>query len=571
MTAPVTTQPDLDATAVAVAARADEWARLTIPSKMAMLSDLRTQTGAVAERWVEVACAAKGIDPISPAAGEEWLSGPYAVLLAVAALHQSLDRLWRGEATYRQSWVSRRPNGRTVVRILPVEWHERLILSGYSAQVWMEPGVTPSVLPRNTATFYAQQDPQGRACLVLGAGNVAAIPPLDVLHKLFVEGQVVVLKLNPVNDYLGPILERVFARFIDRGFVRLVYGGGEVGSYLVHHDAIDTIHITGSDRTHDVIVFGDGEEGRARRERGEAMLRKPITSELGGVSPVIVVPGPWSEDDIQYQAENIATQKLHNGGFNCIAAQVLVVPDRWPHTDRLLDVVEHELGAAPSRPAYYPGGEDRVRRAIDRHDNGVAVTTHPPRGLLRDVAPDSGSFAFTEEFFAAVLATTRLPESDPGAFVDAAVRFANSELHGSLGASIVIHPETRAELGERFDHAVARLRYGAIGVNVWSGMGFLLPRATWGAFPGATLQNVGSGRGIVHNALMFERAERTVLTGPFRPFHRAWRGGEFHLAPKPPWFVTHETAHRTAAGLTAFAADGSIRHLPTIVSSALRG
>ncbi len=49
---------------------------------------------------------------------------------------------------------------------------------------------------------------QGKLALVLGAGNVASIAPLDVLHKLFIENQVCLLKLNPVNDYLHDLLAR---------------------------------------------------------------------------------------------------------------------------------------------------------------------------------------------------------------------------------------------------------------------------------------------------------------------------------------------------------------------------
>ena len=47
--------------------------------------------------------------------------------------------------------------------------------------------------------------------LVLGAGNVSSIPATDTISKVFQEGQVVLLKMNPVNEYLGPIFERLFA------------------------------------------------------------------------------------------------------------------------------------------------------------------------------------------------------------------------------------------------------------------------------------------------------------------------------------------------------------------------
>lgn len=46
----------------------------------------------------------------------------------------------------------------------------------------------------------------GGVALVLGAGNQASVAPLDVLHKLVAEDTVVVCKMNPVNEYVGPYL-----------------------------------------------------------------------------------------------------------------------------------------------------------------------------------------------------------------------------------------------------------------------------------------------------------------------------------------------------------------------------
>jgi aldehyde dehydrogenase (NAD(P)+) len=68
--------------------------------------------------------------------------------------------------------------------------------------------------------------------------------------------------------------------------------------------------MTGSAATHDAIVFGTGTEGTGRKKAGTPLLDKPATSELGGVSPTIVLPGGWSEADLRYQAEHIAPQKL---------------------------------------------------------------------------------------------------------------------------------------------------------------------------------------------------------------------------------------------------------------------
>src|SRR5262249_35088650 len=104
-----------------------------------------------------------------------------------------------------------------------------------------------------------------------------------------------------------------------------------------------------------------------------------------------------------------------------------------------------------------------------------------------------------------------------------------------------------------------------------TGVGYLTAAATWGAFPGHTLDDVQSGIGIVHNAVLLAGPERTVLRGPFRPAPRALLHGEPSMSPKPPWFVTNKTAATTARPLVGFAAKPRWSALPGVFISALRG
>ena len=67
-----------------------------------------------------------------------------------------------------------------------------------------------------------------------------------MLSKLFVGGKVVVMKANPVNDYLVPHWSRALAPLIHAHVLRIVDGGATVGEYLTHHPRIDEVHVTGS-------------------------------------------------------------------------------------------------------------------------------------------------------------------------------------------------------------------------------------------------------------------------------------------------------------------------------------
>ncbi len=403
---------------------------------------------------------------------------------------------------------------------------------------------------------------------MLGAGNILSISALDTLYELFAHNRVVLLKLNPITDPLLPVLETVFARFIDLGLVKIVTGGVDVGSAAVGHPGVTHVHITGSIHSHNAIVFGPGDEGRARKARGERLLDKPITSELGGVSPTVVVPGRWSTRDLKFQAEHLVTQKLHNNGYNCVASQVLVVSSDWAQKDAFLDAVRAAYARVAARAAYYPGSGDRTAAAVRDH----AHAEHSAVGdrVLVEVAADQPDIAFDEEYFAPVLVVTTLPGSGQE-FLDAAVDFANERLAGTLGANIIIAPRQIRRLGAGYVEALARLRYGTIAVNAWTGVGYLTASATWGAFPGHTLDDAQSGIGVVHNALLLDGTERTVVHGPFRPFPRSVATGQFTIAPKPPWFVTNRTAATTGKALTTFAARPGWGRLPRIFASALRG
>ncbi len=178
------------------------------------------------------------------------------------------------------------------------------------------------------------------------------------------------------------------------------------------------------------------------------------------------------------------------------------------------------------------------------------------------VAADSRDAAAIEstEYFSPVLGIVSLPGLGQE-FLDTAVAHANERLTGTLGANILIDPETHAALGMGFERAVADLRYGTVAVNTWTAFGFLTPTATWGAFPGGTLENAPSGIGIVHNAFLLDNVERTVARGPFRPFPRSVGAipgkGTFSALPKPPWFVTSRTSAAVCEGFTRFRIDGN--------------
>jgi acyl-CoA reductase-like NAD-dependent aldehyde dehydrogenase len=393
-------------------------------------------------------------------------------------------------------------------------------------------------------------DAPGRVCLVLGAGNVTSIALLDVLYKLVAENSVCFLKVHALLSPLTPVLQDVLAPLVDSGYLSVASGGAAEGAYLCEHPLVDAIHITGSAATYRSIAQSTA---------------KPITSELGNVSPAIVLPGRWSERDIEFVAEQIVSAKLHNDGCNCIALQVLVLSTQWPQRAALLAAIARLMRRADERPAYYPGSVQRFASfAAGRgtvRSYGHSDAEHIAPSIAEVDAADVGEPLFREEVFCPLLAATAL-EGDVPTYLRAAVRFCNDRVAGNLAANIFADSVTMRQWAHEIEAAVAELRYGCVGVNVWSGVAFLLPALPWGGFSGNTPERIGSGIGVVHNTRLFARPQKSVLYGPFRPFPRRL---------KPPWFVTQRHRAQIGEALCRYQDRGSPFALARIAWLSLRG
>ena len=354
--------------------------------------------------------------------------------------------------------------------------------------------------------------------------------------------------------------------------LEIVTGGADVGEYLCNHPDVESIHITGAGSSHDAIVWGTGATAVQNRQANTPRNSRQITSELGAVCPTIVVPGPWTNADIKFQAEQVATQKLHNSGFNCVACQMLVMPEEWSQGEQFRDALVREIEDAPRRGLYYPGANDRVDEFMEAYPDAQVISAGDARRVVVPYTRACGNdLAQETEVFAPVLSITSIGGENVEQFLKNAIDYCNEELHGTLGANIVIHPSTRREIGDNWNEIIGDLKYGCIAINAWTGVGFLTVQAPWGAYPGHTLQDIQSGIGFVHNTYMFDDVERTVVEAPFQPFPRNLLHGSFALLPKPPWFVTNKKADKLGRLLTRFQYKPGWLKLPRIFFNALMG
>lgn len=549
----------LDPIVARVASTRDAWVRVGIAERVSLLERMIAGVLQVADDWVRVACQAKGIDPHSPLAGEEWISGPMTTTRNLRLLSEAIAA---GGAP-RPMKMRTRPDGQVVASVFPHNLRERLMYSHMTVEVWIEPGQAPTqgAIYREKAAGTFRP---GRTSLVLGAGNVSSIGPLDVVYKLFVEDEVVVLKMNPVNEYLAPCFERAFAPLVERGWMAIVRGGADVGQYLCQHPTIDSIHLTGSDRTHDAIVWGDTlEEQERRKAAGQPRVSKTVTSELGAVTPVLVVPGRWSDSSLTFQARNVASMVAHNASFNCNAAKVLVLARGWSQREVFLERLHEVFMRLPARRAYYPGAEERYRTFRQQYPQARAIGQSGPHvvpwTIIPNVPANAGEYALTREAFCGVLAEVSLDVAEPEAFLREAVEFANRHVWGSLSCMLIADGATQRRHRTAFEQAIADLRYGGVAVNVWAGANFALGVASWGAYPGNRIDNVGSGIGVVHNTMLFDHPQKSVVRGPFR------------LWPTPVWFADHKNLADLGRRATFFEANPTWLGLPAVALSGMRG
>nr|WP_229829277.1 hypothetical protein [Streptomyces massasporeus] len=205
-----------------------------------------------------------------------------------------------------------------------------------------------------------------------------------------------------------------------------------------------------------------------------------------------MLPGGWSEADLRYQAEHIATQKLHHNGYNCVASQAVVVNADWVQKDRFLAHLRTALADAPARSPRYPGSDDRGRPRPRHVRRRRRTARSRPRADHRSRPGGTRT------------------SSDHGALRPRPRRVETPPVTRASSAPRRSAPRTRSRTPLRH-HCVERLGRCRLAHR----------NRLLGCFPGAHPRRVQSGIGVVHNTLLLDGPERTVVRSPFHPAPQA--------------------------------------------------
>ncbi|MBT2971308.1 MAG: aldehyde dehydrogenase [gamma proteobacterium symbiont of Ctena orbiculata] len=345
-------------------------------------------------------------------------------------------------------------------------------------------------------------DKPAKIIAVLGAGNYSSA--LEIITALFLENCVVVHKAHHLNQSTDRIWERVLAPLVEHN--ALSFADHDQGPELTKDARISKIYFTGGTGTAQAILAATDAE---------------LVSECGGNNPCIIVPGdrPWSQKEIDHQAQMIVSVGKLNGGAVCGRPQTLVTSKHWAQREAFLSAFRKAiLEETPAAGTYYPGS-DKVREGfMSAYPNAEVLKPESGRFQSADVILIAGveevSYATANEAFCQIFDEVALDAPGNAAeFLPAAVKFANEKLLGTLSSSILIDEDTKKAHQSVVDRAVTNLEYGAVAVNEMPPNIWLSPYLTWsGNEEGKTFV---SGNGNFGNAMNFQNVEKSILIGSF--------------------------------------------------------
>jgi acyl-CoA reductase-like NAD-dependent aldehyde dehydrogenase len=501
---------------------------------------------ATADAWVETAVAIKsrvaGGIAVAPAAAviaEETATGPLATLRLLAITARALRDVARtgmpqpcdAPRVLHESQAGAGPGSFVGVEMLPEKsLLDGTIFRGHAATVrCVNPGGIDAFM-RSWREEARERPRQGGVAVVLGAGNVTGLAAADAISQIFEYGRAVLLKIHPLHAPLEPVLRQALAPLVEAGLLAIVSGGSEVAQAAVAASLVTHVHFTGGQGTFDAVVWG---RPGPHPPHAQPVLMKPITCELGNVTPWIVVPGRYTPAQLAFQADSIAASIANNTSFNCIATKAVITCRSWDQREEFTRLIMRRLASLPSRPAWYPGAAAAWAEITGRQppgDGSLPAVFRPghdhrsePRWLAR-------------EWFLPVAVEVPLEGDSIESFCVRAMDFTRS-LPGSLAASVTLPESPPLADRRRAELLAEHLEYGVVALNTWSALAYALGSVPWGGYPGATLADPKSGIGRVHDPLLLPLVHNTILRAPLS----AW--------PMPPWFAWHRSGGVLARGV----------------------
>ena len=303
-------------------------------------------------------------------------------------------------------------------------------MAGWASKLGGET-MQPSTMPRGTVFSYVSREPVGVAAQIV-PWNVPLLMATLKISPALAAGCTLILKPAEQTSLTAlRLADLVVQAGFPPGVINIITGNGHTaGDRLVKHPGVDKVAFTGSTEVGKII------------NRNATETLKRVTLELGGKSPVVVMP----DVNVADAAAGAAGAIFFNSGQVCIAGSRL-----FAHRSIFDKVIEGIAGATAfwtPRPSLDPSAHmgplvsrdqfDRVMGYIEagkRDGATVAVGGDSPSSngyyvnptILVDVKPTMS--VVSEEIFGPVVVAQRFDD------IDEVAKMANDTCYG-LGAGV---------------------------------------------------------------------------------------------------------------------------------------
>ncbi len=276
---------------------------------------------------------------------------------------------------------------------------------------WTKPKRAGLPLAQMPGKAWVQFDPIG-VVLIIGPWNYPFFLCMSPLVAAVAAGDAAVIKPSELAPATSALIAKLVPQYLDRDAIRVVEGGADVTQDLLSQGF-------------DHALFTGGTEIGRKIMAAAAPTLTPVTLELGGKSPVVVL----ADADLDVAARRIAWTKLLNSGQTCIAPDY-VLADRSivaPLTEKIVATIAKFRAdqADPSLKIVNERQFDRLASLISATGGTVITGGRSDRSALKIeptviLDPPIDDPVMSDEIFGPILPILTVDSAD------AAVKFVNS-------------------------------------------------------------------------------------------------------------------------------------------------
>ncbi|CEG46267.1 aldehyde dehydrogenase [Plasmopara halstedii] len=192
---------------------------------------------------------------------------------------------------------------------------------------WSKPKLKPTNIVNLPGLSYARPEPLGVVCII-GAWNYPVHLLLMPLIAALGAGNCAIVRLpgDDTTRNVNNVLLQLFDKYIDKRYVRIVYGGVEETKKMLQ-ERYDLIFATGGTFMGKIVA------------QAAALHLTPIVLELGGKSPCIID----NTADLKLAAKRVAWGSFINAGQTCVRPDYLLVDAKVG--DEFIKLLKVELDA----------------------------------------------------------------------------------------------------------------------------------------------------------------------------------------------------------------------------------